>query len=57
VRERRLPDHPAALRLENEVFIGLVFTAAYDVSITLGPRFKCSSHFNPLQMLFAHFHH
>jgi len=53
MRQSCLPDNPAALGLENQVLIRFVFSSPHNVAVTLRPRFKCSSHFLPLQMLRA----
>jgi hypothetical protein len=47
MRQGGLPDHPTALGLIDQVFFGFVFTAAHDMSVTLGPSFKCVTHFYP----------
>src|SRR5450830_1320295 len=53
MRQSSLPDHPATLGFKNQVLFRLVFSSPHNVAVTLRPRFKCSSHFLPLQMLRA----
>src|SRR5471032_268956 len=53
MRQSSLPDHPAPLGFKNQVLFRLVFSSPHNVAVTLRPRFKCSSHFLPLQMLRA----